>query len=76
MAREVVAAGERLGFDITLIAERLLGPDLEAWMLGTTLAAVAPRIHVMIAVHPGLWAPQIGQDRAPASTASPVVAST
>jgi dimethylsulfone monooxygenase len=59
MARDVVAAGERLGFDITLIAERLLGPDLEAWMLGTTLAALAPRIHVMIAVHPGLWAPQI-----------------
>jgi FMNH2-dependent dimethyl sulfone monooxygenase len=59
LARDVVTAGERLGFDITLIAERLLGPDLEAWMLGTTLAALAPRIHVMIAVHPGLWAPQI-----------------
>ncbi|SRR5579884_2092712 len=58
-ARDVALSAERLGFDITLIAERLLGPDLEAWMLGSALAAVAQQIHVMIAVHPGLWAPQV-----------------
>ncbi len=58
-ARDVALAAERQGFDITLIAERLLGPDLEAWILGTALAAVAERIHVMVAVHPGLWTPQI-----------------
>ena len=29
-ALDVVSRGEALGFDITLIAERLLGPDLEA----------------------------------------------
>lgn len=38
-ALEVVSKGEALGFDITLIAERLLGPDLEAWMLTAALAA-------------------------------------
>jgi dimethylsulfone monooxygenase len=57
-AREVVCRGDQLGFDITLIAERLLGPDLEAWMLSAALASVAPRIEIMTAVHPGLLAPQ------------------
>ena len=38
-ALEVVSKGEAHGFDITLIAERLLGPDLEAWMLTAALAA-------------------------------------
>ena len=57
-ARDVVCRGEQLGYDITLIAERLLGPDLEAWMLSAALASVAPRIEIMTAVHPGLLAPQ------------------
>ena len=38
-ALDVVTRAEALGFDITLIAERLLGPDLEAWMLTAALAA-------------------------------------
>jgi hypothetical protein len=38
-ALDVVLKGESYGFDITLIAERLLGPDLEAWMLTAALAA-------------------------------------
>jgi FMNH2-dependent dimethyl sulfone monooxygenase len=58
-ARDVVTAADEQGFDITLVAERLLGPDLEAWMLSAALLAVTRRIHVMTAVHPGLWAPQL-----------------
>ena len=57
-ARDVVCRAEQLGYDITLIAERLLGPDLEALMLSAALASVAPRIEIMTAVHPGLLAPQ------------------
>lgn len=57
-ARDVVCRGDQLGYDITLIAERLLGPDLEALMLSAALASVAPRIEIMTAVHPGLLAPQ------------------
>jgi dimethylsulfone monooxygenase len=57
-AREVVCRGDALGFDVTLIAERLLGPDLEAWMLSAALAVATSRIAIMTAVHPGLLAPQ------------------
>jgi len=43
-ALDVVARAEALGFDITLIAERLLGPDLEAWMLAAALGARTRKI--------------------------------
>jgi FMNH2-dependent dimethyl sulfone monooxygenase len=58
-ALEVVSRGEALGFDITLIAERLLGPDLEAWMLTAALAARTKTIQVMPAVYPGMITPQL-----------------
>jgi FMNH2-dependent dimethyl sulfone monooxygenase len=58
LARDVVCRADALGYDITLIAERLLGPDLEAWMLSAALASAAPRIEIMTAVHPGLLTPQ------------------
>ena len=58
-ALEVVSKGEALGFDITLIAERLLGPDLEAWMLTAALAARTRTIQVMPAVYPGMITPQL-----------------
>src|ERR1700731_4103292 len=58
-ALEVVSKGEALGFDITLIAERLLGPDLEAWMLTAALAARTKTIQIMPAVYPGMITPQI-----------------
>jgi dimethylsulfone monooxygenase len=57
-ALEVVSRGEAYGFDITLIAERLLGPDLEAWMLTAALAARTRAIQVMPAVYPGMITPQ------------------
>jgi len=58
-ALEVVRKGEAHGFDITLIAERLLGPDLEAWMLTAALAARTTTIQVMPAVYPGMITPQL-----------------
>jgi dimethylsulfone monooxygenase len=58
-ALDVVSKGEALGFDITLIAERLLGPDLEAWMLTAALAARTKTIQVMPAVYPGMITPQL-----------------
>lgn len=58
-ALDVVSKGEAHGFDITLIAERLLGPDLEAWMLTAALAARTKTIQVMPAVYPGMITPQL-----------------
>jgi len=58
-AREVVCRADALGFDTTLIAERFLGPDLEAWVLAAALAAVTRRIELMVAVHPGMVTPQV-----------------
>jgi len=58
-ALNTVLRGEALGFDITLIAERLLGPDLEAWMLTAALAARTKTIQVMPAVYPGMTTPQL-----------------
>jgi dimethylsulfone monooxygenase len=58
-ALDVVTRGEALGFDITLIAERLLGPDLESWMLTAALAARTKTIQIMPAVYPGLITPAL-----------------
>src|SRR5580700_4781048 len=58
-ALDVVLRGEALGFDITLIAERLYGPDLEAWMLTAALAARTKTIQVMPAIYPGMITPQL-----------------
>ena len=58
-ALDVVSRGEALGFDITFIAERLLGPDLEAWMLTAALASQTKTIQVMPAVYPGMITPQL-----------------
>lgn len=58
-ALDLVRRAEALGFDLTLVAERFLGPDLEAWMLSAALAAHTCRIEIMPAVHPGILAPQV-----------------
>jgi len=58
-AIDVVTRGEQYGAVTTLIAERFLGPDLEAWMLGAALAAKTSAIELMVAVHPGILAPQV-----------------
>src|SRR5215203_5618102 len=56
---DVVRRAEALGFDITLVAERLVARDLEAWVVSSALAALTSRIQIMTAVHPGIVAPQV-----------------
>jgi FMNH2-dependent dimethyl sulfone monooxygenase len=58
-ALDVVREAEEAGFDSTLIAQRYLGPDLDAWMLASALAAHTRSIEIMPAVHPGIVLPQL-----------------
>jgi FMNH2-dependent dimethyl sulfone monooxygenase len=74
-ACDVVRRADALGFDTTLIAERFLGPDLEAWVLASALAVMTRRIELMVAVHPGMVTPQSSQKWGRASTASAAAAS-
>ena len=55
----VVRRAEELGFDITLVAERFVAPDLEAWIAAAAIAAQTTKIEVMTAVHPGIVNPQV-----------------
>lgn len=57
--RDVVKRAEALGFDITLVAERLVARDLEAWVVASALAVETSRIEIMTAVHPGIFPPQL-----------------
>jgi dimethylsulfone monooxygenase len=59
LARDVICRADQLGFRYTLVAERFLGPDLEAWMLSAALAPVTRQIHFLVAVHPALFPPQL-----------------
>ena len=56
---ETVRRAEELGFDITLVAERLVARDLEAWVVASALAVMTSRIEIMTAAHPGILAPQV-----------------
>ncbi len=65
-AKKVIQAGEKLGFDTTLIAELYLndikGPEqdsLEAWSTAAALAAVTDKIEIMAAVRPGFHNPAV-----------------
>jgi FMNH2-dependent dimethyl sulfone monooxygenase len=69
-ARDLAIRSERIGFDLTLIAELNLNdikgpeaPSLDAWSTAAALAAVTERLELMVAVrpsfhHPGLLAKQ------------------
>jgi len=64
--RRLARASERLGFDLTLVAELNLndikGPDapcLEAWSTAAALAAVTERLEIMVAVRPSFHAPAL-----------------
>jgi dimethylsulfone monooxygenase len=59
LAKEVLCAADRAGFDIILFAERHRGPDLEAWILAAAVSSWTTRIKTMTAVHPGLWHPAL-----------------
>ena len=58
-AVDVVQRAEELGFEITLIAQRFFGPDLDSWMLAAALAAQTKSIEIMPAVHPGIIDPRV-----------------
>ncbi len=59
LAKDVLLAADATGYDIILFAERHLGADMEAWILGSAISSLTKRIRSMIAVHPGLWTPQV-----------------
>ncbi len=56
--RDTVCLAEKLGFDLTLVAERLIAPDPEAWVVASALAVETSKIDIMCAVHPGMLNPQ------------------
>jgi FMNH2-dependent dimethyl sulfone monooxygenase len=62
--RNLAMRSERIGFDITLVAELHLNdikgieaPSLEAWSTAAALAAVTERLEIMVAVRPTFHAP-------------------
>ena len=58
-AVKVLNRAEELGFDITLIAQRWFGPDLDSWIFAAALAPVVKKMRLMAAVHPGIFDPRI-----------------
>jgi FMNH2-dependent dimethyl sulfone monooxygenase len=58
-AIDLLQKAERHGFDMTLIAARHLGPDLEAWTLAAALATQTSTMELMVAAHPGINTPQM-----------------
>jgi len=58
-AVKVLNRAEELGFDITLIAQRWFGPDLDSWIYAAALAPVVRKMEIMAAVHPGIADPRI-----------------
>jgi len=59
IAAETLQTGEALGFVTTLIAARHSGPDLDAWLLASALATRTSAIELIVAVHPGIFNPQM-----------------
>lgn len=57
-AAETLQRAEQLGFDLTLLAQRWLGNDPDCVILGTALATMTTRMHIMPAIHPGIMPPQ------------------
>ncbi len=58
-ARDVLQRGESYGFDLTLVAQRFLGPDPDCIVMASALAAHTSKMHVMPAVHPGIMTPHV-----------------
>jgi dimethylsulfone monooxygenase len=54
-----IRKAEDQGFDMVLVAERWLGPWLEAWMLAAALAVSTKRIELITAVHTSILNPQV-----------------
>src|SRR5258705_9695435 len=69
--RRLARASERLGFDLTLIAELNLNdikgeeaPCLDAWSTAAALAAVTERLRVMVAGRPAFPPPPLPAQQA------------
>ena len=58
-AVQTLQRAEQLGFDLTLIAQRWLGPDPDCLILGTALAAATQKMCIMPALHPGVIDPRV-----------------
>ncbi|HYW08633.1 MAG TPA: LLM class flavin-dependent oxidoreductase [Longimicrobium sp.] len=65
-ARRLAQRAERIGFDLTLVAELNLNdikgmdaPSLDAWSTAAALAAVTERLEIMVAVRPTFHAPAL-----------------
>ncbi len=58
-AAEILRRAEEVGFDISLIAQRYMGPDLDSWIFAAGLASLTSRIELMAAVHPGIADPRV-----------------
>lgn len=58
-AVEVLQRAEQLGFEITLVAQRFLGPDLDSWIFAAALTGHLQTMEIMAAVHPGIMDPRI-----------------
>ncbi len=58
-AAETLRRAEDLGFEITLCAQRFLGPDLDSLIHVAALAPMTRTIQLMPAVHPGIMDPRV-----------------
>ena len=56
---DVIRRAEDGGFDITLVAQRYIGQDIDAWVLASALAAQTKSIDLMVAIHPGIVTPGV-----------------
>ena len=59
LAKDVLIAADKSGFDLCLYAERHLGADFEAWILAAAVSSWTNNLRAMPAVHPGLWHPTL-----------------
>ncbi len=59
LARLTLQKAEPLGFETSLVAERFIGAEYEAWILATALAQHTSKIQLIVAVHPGIISPQV-----------------
>jgi FMNH2-dependent dimethyl sulfone monooxygenase len=58
-AIESAQKAEANGFEISLIAQRYMGVDLDAWVLASALASNTSKLQLMVAIHPGIITPQV-----------------
>ncbi len=56
-AADTLRRAEQLGFDLTLIAQRWIGPNPDSVILAAALATLTTRMHIMPAIHPGIMPP-------------------